>query len=109
MFVTKGQFFIAVICLVYGFAVAIVYSLLDGIFERLLGKIYALKFLVLLAYFLFITAVFLLIYHAYGFPDYRAYIPICFSVGFILMNKILRQKLAKITKKVYNIKIKRKR
>ena len=105
MNVSKNQFYIFLICVAIGVLFGIIF-MLGSLFDK---KIKIKKIIAIKDIFLFIIGVLLFVFISfyYNFPSIRAYMIIGFFVGFILHNKSLGIFLAKLIKKIYNIKKKK--
>lgn len=107
MFVSSGQFFIFVRCLVFGFFCGLIYLVPSGVKRTSVGI--AFNIFVDVFYLFLCSLIFVLYSYLSYFSNLRAYMFLGFFAGFIIECKTFNILLANAFKKMYNILKKKRR
>ena len=107
MFVTSGQIYIFFSCLAFGIASGIIYSVI--IFIKKVIKIKAFRIIFDLLFFIALAVAFLIYTFLLKFPSVRAYMLVGVISGLYIYLKSFHFILAKMSKRLYNIMVNKKR
>ncbi len=102
MFVTLNQFYIFIACVGFGAVAGVPYSVI--LFYRNKFRRYIIPKIVEFLYFAIIACCFIYYSYLIGFPSLRGYMYVGVFLGIYLYVKSFHYILAKILKRLYNIK-----
>lgn len=104
-FESDGQFITASFCALLGVICGIAVFVVNSACCRFGKKFFVIRCVLIAFINVFTAAAYVYVSVKYKFPNFRAYMPICFGTGIAVSYKTLSVTLAKARKKYYNKKV----
>ena len=102
MYVSSGQIYYFLACLVFGFLGGLIYSIKNLLFN---SKNKSVSIIIDVLYFLFLLLLYVLYSYVFNFPNVRVYMILGVLTGIILCVESFGYILAKFIKRRYNINV----